>query len=83
MPNLINVLRKPSESPDTSKLTDDERRKMVEYELKGGEGSDSRGMDWGTCLIFSCEKDCCREGSSDKQIKECWREELVIIQKDE
>lgn len=78
MPNLINVLRR-TDNANVGKLTDEERRKVVHQALKGpsaiGEAEVSRGMDWGTCMIFSCEKDCCNEG-----VKEYWQEEIVLIQ---
>ncbi|CAL1714923.1 unnamed protein product [Somion occarium] len=74
MPNLINVLKKPSDSGNVPrKLTDEERRKEVQQVLKRSVGEGL--MDWGTCMIFSCEKDC--EAS-----KSCWAEELVLIQWD-
>lgn len=76
MPNLINVIRSPSSMAD---LTDEERRKLVEKEMKE---KGTKGLDWGTCLVFSCEKDC-RQGEGSQEIEECWREEVVIIQKDE
>jgi pre-rRNA-processing protein TSR4 len=81
MPNLINVLRRSDEAETQKKMTDEERRKAVEQALKGvgGDGNPARGMDWGTCLVFSCEKDCCVE-EGGKGAKECWREEVVIIQ---
>jgi pre-rRNA-processing protein TSR4 len=81
MPNLINVLRKQSTNTASQKITetDEERRKAVEKALKGGSDSDS-DMDWGSCLIFSCEIDCCLNGVQGAQAKECWREELVLIQ---
>ena len=75
MPNLINVLKKPEAKGDAqkkTKLTDEERRKEVERMIKrSGDGA----MDWGTCMVFSCEKDC--EAS-----KRCWAEELVLVQWD-
>jgi pre-rRNA-processing protein TSR4 len=77
MPNLINVLRQTG-GLETAKMTDDERRKMVEKALKGPE-TGARGMDWGTCMVFSCEKDCCTD-SDGREAKECWREEKVLIQ---
>ena len=80
MPNLINVLRPAWEEKTKKKLTDEERRKEVERALKGTDKSDKRGMDWGTCMIFSCEKDCCVENG--KEAKEAWREEVVYIQWD-
>ena len=66
MPNLINVLRN-DEKERTKKMTDSERRKVVEISLKSGE----RGVDWGTCMIFSCSKDCSEQ---------CWAEEYVLLQ---
>jgi pre-rRNA-processing protein TSR4 len=80
MPNLINVLRLRG-GVDTVKLTDEERQKMVEKALKGREtnGDGAGGMDWGTCMVFSCEKDCSRD-LDGKEAKECWREEVVLIQ---
>jgi pre-rRNA-processing protein TSR4 len=80
MPNLINVLRVP-DKVETGKMADGERRKMVEKVLKSREsdGEGARGMDWGTCMVFSCEKDCCRD-LDGKEAEECWREEVVSIQ---
>lgn len=72
MPNLINILKDASDKGKA--LTDEERRKAVEKALKGD--AETRGMDWGTVMVFSCEKDCCTgEGA-----KEAWREEHVLIQ---
>ncbi|KAF8915449.1 programmed cell death protein 2 [Mucidula mucida] len=74
MPNLINILKDASDKGNA--LTDEERRKAVEKALKGD--AETRGMDWGTVMVFSCEKDCCTgEGA-----KEAWREEHVLIQWD-
>lgn len=82
MPNLINVLRA---SPPTDKKqqpqSDVERKKEVERLLKGG-AVDGTGMEWGTCMIFTCEKDCCSSGDG-KEANECWREELVLVQWEE
>ncbi|KAF8223401.1 hypothetical protein L208DRAFT_1445452, partial [Tricholoma matsutake] len=80
MPNLINVLRLHG-GVETGKLTDEKRRKVLEKALKGQEtdGDGARGLDWGTCMVFSCEKDCCID-LDGKEAKECWREELVLIQ---
>jgi len=74
MPNLINVLRPAREA--SKKVTDEERRKAVERALKGEDKDEKRGMEWGTCLIFSCSKDCCVDG------EEGWVEEEVYIQWD-
>ncbi|KAI0641854.1 programmed cell death protein 2 [Trametes meyenii] len=75
MPNLINVLRTPAAAADAKKLTDAERRAEVMHAFKGAAAS--KGMEWGTCMVFSCEKDCTggKEGST-------WREEYVLVQWD-
>ncbi|KAF7370822.1 putative 20S rRNA accumulation protein 4 [Mycena sanguinolenta] len=79
MPNLINVLRASGSAEESRKLTDEERRKLVEQELKGGSSGEGRGMEWGTCLIFSCSKDCSL-ADDGKDARESWREETVLIQ---
>ena len=73
MPNLINVLR-PSWGADSKKLTDSERRAAVKRELAGDDKEAKRGLEWGTCLVYSCEKDCSGDG--------CWKEEAVYVQWD-
>jgi len=78
MPNLINVLRS-----GEMELTDEERRKAVERALKGSGTLDTWGMSWGTCMVFSCEKDCCIDDDGKFEARECWREELVIVQWDD
>jgi len=75
MPNLINVLRRRDEKED--RMNEAERRRAVEQALKGGGG---QGMEWGTCMVFSCENDCRLEGG--KETKEVWREERVVVQWD-
>ncbi|KAI0763746.1 programmed cell death protein 2 [Trametes elegans] len=78
MPNLINVLRAP-DGAGGKPLSDEERRAEVLRSLKGEGGGARRGMEWGTCMVFSCERDCSvetEEGSS-------WREECVLVQWDE
>ncbi|KAF8196690.1 programmed cell death protein 2 [Mycena galopus ATCC 62051] len=80
MPNLINVLHASGSTEDgRKKLTDEERRKLVEKELKGGSSGGGRGMEWGTCLIFSCSKDCSLTDDG-KEARDSWREETVLIQ---
>lgn len=81
MPNLINVLRaqeqigrnagEKQKSIDIHKSpqTEEERKKVLEVKLNAG-------MEWGTCFIFSCEKDCCDDENG-------WREELILVQWDE
>lgn len=76
MPNLINILRV-TEDDKVKKLSDEERRKVVEKALK-----EKVGMEWGTCLIFSCSKDCCISSDGDFEGRECWREEYVLTQWD-
>ncbi|KAF8998586.1 programmed cell death protein 2 [Cyathus striatus] len=80
MPNLINVLRR-KDAEGAKKLTDEERRKAVENALKGGNKDEKRGMEWGTVLVFSCEKDCC-QSEEGKDLKDSWREEKVYVQWD-
>ena len=81
MPNLINVLKWPGSQPAKRALSDEERRKEVEKALKGGTGVEQSGMEWGACMVFSCEKDCCVDDDG-KETKSCWREEVVLIQWD-
>ena len=81
MPNLINILREGQKESAKDAKDAEARRKEVEQALKGGKDPNARGMDWGTCLVFSCEKDCC-VGEDGKEAKDCWREELVLIQAD-
>jgi pre-rRNA-processing protein TSR4 len=72
MPNLISVLGSASAkgSIQPSKvISDEERRKAVERELK-----ERRGMEWGTAMVFSCATDCCPDG------REYFVEEEVLIQ---
>jgi pre-rRNA-processing protein TSR4 len=76
MPNLINILKDSARGPEKHQ-TDEERRKEVERVLKGEKSVDRTGMGWGTCMVFSCEKDCLEEN-----VKDGWREELVLVQWD-
>ena len=86
MPNLINVLRgiekKNVASEQKQPQTDEERKEELQRVLKGGSATGGRGMEWGTCLVFSCEKDCCVDENA-KDTKECWAEELVLVQWEE
>ncbi|KAI6044214.1 programmed cell death protein 2 [Pisolithus marmoratus] len=84
MPNLINILRAATKDKgvDDRTLTDAERIKAVQDSLKSNQTADRRGMEWGTCMVFSCEKDCCLDVGG-KDAKECWREEHVLVQWDE
>ena len=71
MPNLNNILRK-KEALDEEQISSEERVERLK---------NTTGMGWGTCLVFSCPKDCCVEDG--KEVKECWKEEIVLIQQDE
>jgi pre-rRNA-processing protein TSR4 len=35
-------------------------------------------MEWGTILVFTCEKDC-RVGPGNKEKQGAWTEELVLV----
>jgi pre-rRNA-processing protein TSR4 len=75
MPNLINVLA--SQGEGMKSVKEREKRGGGKGNSKGDDQVDEkRGMEWGTCIIFSCEKDC-----SDDMM-ECWREEFVLVQWD-
>ncbi len=80
MPNLINVLKVPGTPEGVKQTTDEERRKEVEKALKGSGNVEHAGMEWGTCMVFSCENDCCTEKGAPS--KSCWREEVVLVQWD-
>ncbi|KAF9245320.1 programmed cell death protein 2 [Melanogaster broomeanus] len=58
------------------------KSKAVQDALKRSKEPGSRGMEWGTCMVFSCENDCCL-GDGGKDAKESWREEHVLVQWDE
>ena len=73
-PNLINELR-PSWADESQKLTDRERREAVKRALVGDNKEVKRGLEWGTCIVYSCEKDCSEKDG-------CWREEVVYVQWD-
>ncbi|KAJ4473721.1 programmed cell death protein 2 [Lentinula aciculospora] len=77
MPNLINILRN-IESRPSKTLSDEDRRTAVQQTLKGGS---EKGMEWGTCMIFSCKNDC-RVDEEGKEENDVWREELVLVQWD-
>ncbi|KAG8933035.1 hypothetical protein FRC01_011255 [Tulasnella sp. 417] len=95
MPNLITVLRRAEDDAKRVKQSDVERRNelarvLLKQNPGGGggasgtaAGSDAHktGMEWGTCMVFSCLGDCrVAEGGSNEQVGDCWREEFVLIQ---
>ncbi|KAH7103804.1 programmed cell death protein 2 [Auriculariales sp. MPI-PUGE-AT-0066] len=74
MPNLINILKSSSAA---TKQTDEQRKAELERVLSRKGVTDERGtMEWGTCLVFSCSKDC----TDGKEPVAIWREEHVIVQ---
>jgi pre-rRNA-processing protein TSR4 len=81
MPNLINILSA-SSNTGTGELTktDEQRKEALENLLKGN--ADGRSMEWGTILVFSCEKDCCL-GPGNKEKQDAWTEELVLVHWDD
>ena len=80
MPNLINMLGRGSDTKSEDTTTTDERKEIVHRLLK--RDPDGRGMEWGTALVFTCEKDCCL-GPGNKEKEGAWSEELVLIQWDD
>jgi len=80
MPNLINLIGAGSSADGDHGATSDEERKEVVRKLLKGE-ADGRGMEWGTILVFTCEKDCCL-GSGNKEKQDAWSEELALVQWD-
>jgi pre-rRNA-processing protein TSR4 len=77
MPNLINILgRDLSTGGEDVPTTNEQRKEAVRQLLKGD--PDGRGMEWGTILVFTCEKDCCI-GPGNKEKQGAWTEELVLV----
>lgn len=80
MPNLINVVKGTRE--DTPKnMSEEERRQTFQRIFKKQVGEEKSGMEWGTCMVFSCEKDCCVDDLG-AEARETWREETVLVQWD-
>ncbi|KDN47106.1 hypothetical protein RSAG8_03883, partial [Rhizoctonia solani AG-8 WAC10335] len=71
MPNVLNLLKKPLPKAKQNATEAEEARKKLIAAALGGKGG--VGMEWGTCMVFACEKDCC-DG------REAWREEEVWVQ---
>jgi pre-rRNA-processing protein TSR4 len=76
MPNLINILGRDCRTRGEDVTGDEGRKEAIQRLLKGD--PDGRGMEWGTILVFSCEKDCCT-GTGDKEKQSAWSEELVHV----
>ena len=73
--------------PDEPEEITPARKEEVERLLKR-QGDDKRGMEWGTCMVFSCAKDCYNYGtkpspSPSPEKKDLWTEELVLVQWEE
>jgi len=79
MPNLINIIGSRADG-DRGATTDEERQEAMRNLLKGDAAG--RGMEWGTILVFSCEKNCCL-GPGNKEKQDAWSEELVLVQWDD
>ncbi|KAF8498705.1 programmed cell death protein 2 [Russula emetica] len=81
MPNLIIMLGRGSDTEREDITTTDEQRKEVVQRLLKRD-PDGRGMEWGTALVFTCEKDCCL-GPGNKEKEGAWSEELVLVHWDD
>ncbi|KIO25840.1 hypothetical protein M407DRAFT_243928 [Tulasnella calospora MUT 4182] len=59
-------------------------RVLLKQNTGGGAGSDGvkLGMEWGTCMVFSCLGDCRvgEGGAEEEEVNDCWREEFVLVQ---
>ena len=77
MPNLINILGRDLNTGGEDIPTSNERRNEAIRRLLQGD-SEGRGMEWGTILVFTCEKDCCI-GPDNKEKQGAWAEELVFV----
>lgn len=83
MPNLINSLKNPAElKKKKPKQSEEERKKELQRLLASEKPKDGEeridqktGMEWGTCLVFTCQNNCC-----DPSLKEFWTEEVVLVQ---
>ena len=74
----------PGEPEEPEEITPT-RKEEVERLLKR-QGDDKRGMEWGTCMVFSCAKDCYGTKPSPSpslEKKDLWTEELVLVQWEE
>lgn len=89
MPHLISLLKPSSRlgGVEDPKQSLEERQKEVERLIKGIKGGvkpdEVTGQEWGTCLVFACEDDCCIEKTEQGErweARACWREEVVLVQ---
>lgn len=91
VPHLISVLQSPSGAKLGPKDSVDVKR--VVGKTEGAENSNEKegptakekalertGMEWGTVLVFTCRGNCCAGRVDDPSAKDCWQEELVLVQ---
>lgn len=91
MPSLITVLKRAEDEAKKGKQSDVERRNelarvLLKQNPGGAAGADGgsdgvkTGMEWGTCMVFSCLGDCRIGGETKEEVNDCWREEFVLVQ---
>ena len=85
MPHLINILRSSgAQVAQTEVERRQELQRLINVPGSGVASDEVTGLEWGTCMIFVCEADCCTE-VDDKgswEATSCWREEKVLVQWD-
>ncbi|EJD07484.1 uncharacterized protein FOMMEDRAFT_137786 [Fomitiporia mediterranea MF3/22] len=78
--------------PNDQRAIEQRKRELESLLHPSGGNNDKRGigMEWGTCMIFSCSKDCrlaepqgSKEEKEMREEREVWAEEVVLIQWDE
>lgn len=87
MPALIHVLKRPEEKAAKKSQTEEERknelaRLLLKQNTSGAvkPSLEKTGLEYGTCMVFSCLKDCSVDPHTRTEVKECWREEFVLVQ---
>ena len=92
VPHLISVLQTssgaelgPKPSVDVKQLVERTEEAAGSENGKKGptakeKGLERTGMEWGTVLVFTCGDNCCAGRVDDPSAKECWQEELVLVQ---
>ena len=92
VPHLISVLVSASGPDLGSKKGIDVTQRLEKTEGAGDakEGPTAKekalektGMEWGTVLVFTCGENCCAGRVDDLIVRECWQEELVLVQWEE
>ena len=94
MPHLISVLQSSLDADLGPKRSADVKRLVGKTEEAEGDGKEKgptakeqalerTGMEWGTVLVFTCRDNCCTGRVDDPSAKECWQEELVLVQWEE